>query len=122
MLSLLYCKVANDLSIPLYGINLPEHFVLGYRDEMNIIPVERQTDRQRILFYVNCFSKGDICGRKEIDNFLKQLKIKAEPSYYEPCTNVDMIQRLIRNLMNSFYKLGEMDKVSELELLMKATE
>ncbi len=122
MLSLIYCKVANDLSIPLYGINLPEHFVLGYRDENTAIPILRQTDRQRILFYVNCFSKGDVCGRKEIDAFLKQLKIKPEPQYYEPCTTVDMIQRLIRNLMNSFYKLGEMDKVSELELLMKATE
>jgi regulator of sirC expression with transglutaminase-like and TPR domain len=122
MLSLIYCKVANELSIPLYGINLPEHFVLGYRDENNVIPIVRQVDRQRILFYVNCFSKGDICGRKEIDQFLKQVKIKSEAHYYEPCTTVEMIQRLIRNLMNSFYKLGEMDKVSELELLMRATE
>jgi regulator of sirC expression with transglutaminase-like and TPR domain len=121
MLSLIYCKVANELSIPLYGINLPEHFVLGYRDENTIIPIVRPVDRQRILFYINCFSKGDICGRKEIDAFLKQLKIKPEPHYYEPCSNVEMIQRLIRNLMNSFYKLGEMEKVSELELLMEAT-
>src|SRR5205085_10111801 len=102
--------------------NHPEDFVRGYRDEMNTIPVDRQVDRQRILFYVNCFSKGDICGRKEIDAFLKQLKIKPEPYYYEPCTTIDMIQRLIRNLMNSFYKLGEMEKVTELELLMLATE
>jgi regulator of sirC expression with transglutaminase-like and TPR domain len=122
MLSLIYCKVANELSIPLYGINLPEHFVLGYKDETNVLPLIKQLDRQRILFYINCFSKGDICGRKEIDQFLKQLKIKPEPQYYEPCSPVDMIQRLIRNLMNSFYKLGEMDKVHELELLMEATE
>jgi regulator of sirC expression with transglutaminase-like and TPR domain len=119
MLSILYLEVARSAGVPLYGVNLPEHFVLCYKDELN--EPANASDHSNILFYVNPFSKGDIFNKKEIDSFLKQLNIPAEKSYYEPCTNREMIQRLIRNLMNSYHKLGFMDKVDELQLLMRAT-
>jgi len=118
MLAILYLEIARSAGIPVYGVNLPEHFILCYKDELNDpAPV---SDNSKILFYVNPFSKGDIFNRKEIDSFLQQLKIPAETSYYEPCTNKEMIQRLIRNLMNSYHKLGFMDKVEELQLMMRA--
>ncbi|REJ80368.1 MAG: hypothetical protein DWQ44_07510 [Bacteroidetes bacterium] len=119
MLSILYLEIARSAGIPVYGVNLPEHFILCYKDELND-PVAID-DHSRILFYINPFSRGDVFQRKEIDSFLAQLKIRQESSYYEPCTNKEMIQRLIRNLMNSYYKLGFLDKVEELEKLMKAT-
>ena len=118
MLSLLYLEIARSAGIPIYGVNLPEHFILCYKDELND-PVSID-DHSKILFYINPFSKGDIFNKKEIDNFLAQLKIPQEKSFYEPCSNRDMIQRLIRNLMNSYHKLGFMDKVDELTLLMRA--
>lgn len=119
MLSMLYLEIARSAGIPVYGVNLPEHFILCYKDELND-PVSIN-DNSTILFYINPFSKGDIFNKKEIDNFLKQLKIPKDKTYYEPCSNKDMIQRLIRNLMNSYHKLGFMDKVEELGELMKAT-
>jgi regulator of sirC expression with transglutaminase-like and TPR domain len=122
MLSILYLEVARSAGIPVYGVNLPEHFVLCYKDEEAILPIFTEENQSSILFYINPFSKGDIFGKKEIDNFLKQLKIPSEKIFYEPCTNLDMIQRLIRNLMNSYHKLGFMEKVDELNILMKATE
>jgi regulator of sirC expression with transglutaminase-like and TPR domain len=120
MLSILYLEIARSAGIPIYGVNLPEHFVLCYKDELN--DPSAINDHSNILFYINPFSKGDIFNKKEIDSFLQQLKIEKENSYYEPCTNRDMIQRLIRNLMNSYHKLGFMDKVDELMLLMSATQ
>lgn len=119
MLAILYLEVARSAGIPVYGVNLPEHFILCYKDELNE-PVSAK-DHSNILFYINPFSKGDIFNRKDIDSFLKQLKINPEKSYYEPCSNKEMIQRLIRNLMNSYNKLGYLDKVEELQLLMQAT-
>ncbi|MFM7216896.1 MAG: transglutaminase family protein [Bacteroidota bacterium] len=117
MLSILYMEAANAAGIPLYGVNLPEHFILCYKENTDLL----EGVNGKILFYVNPFSKGDIFNKKEIDQFLKQLAVEPEPAYYLPCSNVAMIQRLIRNLMNSFDKLGYPDKVQELERLMKAT-
>lgn len=122
MLSILYLEVARSAGVPVYGVNLPEHFVLCYKDEESILPIFENENQTGILFYINPFSKGDIFGRKEIDGFLRQLKIERDEMYYNPCTNLDMIQRLIRNLMNSYEKLGYLEKVNELSLLMKATE
>lgn len=120
MLSILYLEIARSAGIPIYGVNLPEHFILCYKDELE--EPSSIDDHSNILFYINPFSKGDIFNKKEIDTFLQQLKIEKDKSFYEPCSNREMIQRLIRNLMNSYHKLGFMDKVEELMLLMRATQ
>lgn len=117
MLSILYMEVANAAGIPIYGVNLPEHFILCYKENADL----SAGITGKILFYINPFSKGDIFNQKEIEQFLQQLKITPDSSYYVPCSNIAMIQRLIRNLMNSYQKLGYLEKVNELEKLLRAT-
>lgn len=114
-LSILYMVVAQDLKVPVYGINLPEHFVLGYVDKP--IKADKAGD---VLFYINAFSKGAVFSRKEVDMFLKQLKLPRQPSFYEPCSNIEVIKRLIRNLINSYEKLGYPDKSEELKKLLES--
>lgn len=115
-LGILYLLIARQLNLPLYGVNLPEHFVLAYIDETD--SGERKwTDK--ILFYVNPFSRGAVFSRREIDIFLRQLNIPVREMYYAPCTNVDIVRRLLRNLMSAYTKLGNMEKVSELDELIK---
>ncbi len=115
-LGILYLLIARQLNLPLYGVNLPEHFVLAYMNENDD---EEKKWVDKILFYVNPFSRGAIFSRKEIDIFLRQLNIPAREMYYAPCTNVDIIQRLIRNLMSAYTKLGNIEKVNELDELLK---
>jgi regulator of sirC expression with transglutaminase-like and TPR domain len=122
MLAILYLEVARAAEIPVYGVNLPEHFILCYKDEQSMLGLHPEGNMSNILFYINPFSKGDIFHRMEVEQFLKQLKLPLEKSFFEPCSNRDMIQRLIRNLINSYNKLGFMDKVEELEKMMKASE
>jgi regulator of sirC expression with transglutaminase-like and TPR domain len=122
MLAILYLEVARSAEIPVYGVNLPEHFILCYKDEQSMLGLHPEAETSNILFYINPFSKGDVFNRKEVEQFLKQLNLPEQKTFFEPCTNTEMIQRLIRNLINSYHKLGFMDKVEELELLMNATE
>lgn len=119
-LALLYSEIARSVGIPVYGVNLPEHFILVYKDESDILPVNTPEENPRLLFYINPFSKGAIFGHNEINAFLKSLKLKPEKSFFEPCSNADIIQRMIRNLIYSFTKLGHDDKVEELQNLLKA--
>jgi regulator of sirC expression with transglutaminase-like and TPR domain len=121
-LSILYSIIAQDLDIPIFGVNLPEHFVLAYKDEDNIMASITNEPTNNVLFYINPFSKGSIFNRKEIDAFLKQLKVTPRDSFYEPCSNIDMIIRLIRNLINSYEKLGYPHKINELKQLLNSLE
>jgi regulator of sirC expression with transglutaminase-like and TPR domain len=116
MLSVVYLLICMELKIPVYGINLPQHFVLAYLSEdANLIDVNNKTLSNNILFYINPFSKGLLFNQKDIDQFLKQLNLDLEPKYYLPCSNIDIIKRCINNLIFSYEKLGYLEKVEELK-------
>ena len=121
-LSIVYAIVAQGLDIPIFGVNLPEHFVLAYKDEHNLLPAFVNEPTNNVLFYINPFSKGSVFSRKEIDAFLKQLKVSPNDSHYEPCSNFVIVKRLIANLMNSYEKLGYPHKVEELRQLLNTLQ
>jgi len=118
LLSIVYSIIAQGLDIPIYGVNLPEHFILAYLDEYGL--TTQEGDKQSIFFYINPFSKGAVFSRKEIDNFLKQLKLEPNKIFYESCNNISIIQRLVRNLINAYEKLGYPQKVDDMNKIYKA--
>jgi regulator of sirC expression with transglutaminase-like and TPR domain len=117
-LSVLYAIVAQKLSIPIYGINLPQHFILAYVDIENQQDPDLDHDEQ-VLFYINPFSRGAVFSKKEIDSFLKQLNLESDEAFYQPCSNMDIIKRLIANLIYSYEKLGYPSKKEELQELLR---
>ena len=117
-LGMLYIIIAQKLNVPVYGVNLPQHFILAYTTEM----VKPYPDENDVLFYINPFNKGAVFTRREIELFIRQLKIKPEEYYFSPCTNIDIIKRLIHNLKYSYNQLGYPDKIEELENLLKLIE
>jgi hypothetical protein len=68
-----------------------------------------------VLFYVNAFSAGDILGRNEIIEFLEKLKIDPRPSFFAPCTNLEIVRRQLNNLANSYEKQGDSERAADLE-------
>jgi regulator of sirC expression with transglutaminase-like and TPR domain len=120
MLSVIYALICKQLDIPVYGINLPQHFVLAYvNDYANLIDVNNKTLSNNILFYINPFSKGLIFSQKDIDQFLKQLNLEPDNKYYLPCSNIDIVKRCLNNLVYAYEKLGYMEKLEELKKLEK---
>jgi len=116
LLSIIYSVIAQGLNIPIYGVNLPEHFILAYRDEFTL---QKEGEAEPILFYINPFSRGAVFSKREIDIFLKQLKLEANPIFYESCPNTAIISRQLRNLIHSYEKLGYPNKVEELTSLLE---
>lgn len=112
-LAIIYSIIAQKLDIPVYGVNLPQHFILAYVDETMETEFEGG-----VLFYINAFNKGFIFGRRDVDMFLKQLNLKAEKQFYEPCSNADIVRRILRNLISAYENLGSTDKVAELNELL----
>lgn len=119
-LGILYIVICNELKIPVYGVNLPEHFICAYVDEFyNFFNLNKdEYNQESILFYINPFSKGVLFSKKDIDQFLEQLKLKPKPMFYKPCSNIEIIQRVLRNLIYSYEKLGHTEKTEELGILL----
>lgn len=110
-LAIIYATLAQKLDIPVYGVNLPQHFILGYIDESS------NEKEYGVLFYINAFNKGAIFGKHDVDQFLRQLNLEPQPGFYAPCSNTEIVRRVIRNLISAYENLGASEKVEELRML-----
>jgi len=117
-LGMLFIILSQKLGLPIYGVNLPQHFILAYLTD----PGLEKPCEEDVLFYINPFNHGAIFTRREIDLFIKQMKVKPEKSFFAPCTNADIIRRLINNLIYSYNQYGYPDKIEDLENLLTAFE
>ncbi|HLP11590.1 MAG TPA: transglutaminase-like domain-containing protein [Flavobacteriales bacterium] len=116
-LSIIYSLICQQLEIPVYGVNLPNHFVLAYMDRFNIMRIN-EGKHEEVLFYINPFSRGSIFNRKEIEQFLKQLNVDQHESFFYPCNNLIIIKRMIANLVTAYEKSGSPEKGEELTKLL----
>lgn len=119
-LSIIYAILAQKLSMPIYGVNLPQHFILAYMGGENTFGLYDLDKNKEVLFYINAFSKGTIFNRNEVESYLQQLNLKANENYFYPCNNIEMIKRMINNLIFSFEKMGNEKKSNDMKLLIKS--
>lgn len=119
-LGILFVVIARHLDIPVFGVNLPRHFILAYADDT--IPA-KEADEYResdILFYLNAMNRGAVFTQNEIELFLKQLKIEPKEEFFLPCNNVTIIKRLIEDMISAYKKENKAEKAEMLEQLLAA--
>lgn len=101
-----YLLLAQKMDLPVFGVNLPNLFILTYQ-------VGEES------FYINVFNRGLIFTRDDIDNYLESLQLEKQDIFYDPCSNLDIILRALRNLIVSFEKLGDYHKADEIKLILQ---
>ncbi|MFH0999259.1 MAG: transglutaminase-like domain-containing protein [Bacteroidota bacterium] len=114
-ISILYLEVARRLNMPVYGIDLPQNFVLAYVNNESVLSA-----KHRVLFYINPFNKGIIFTKKDIDSFLKQINEKPRDSFFQICENVIIVKRLLSELIESFSAVGNEETADTYKRLTKA--
>lgn len=113
-LCILYAHLAQKVDLPVFGVNLPNHFILACMDTQQINRYRQAENRYGVLFYINAFSKGSLFDEQEIKTFLANYKVAEEREYFEPCSHTQIIRRMINNLISSFQEVGNKQKVDEL--------
>jgi regulator of sirC expression with transglutaminase-like and TPR domain len=121
-LSLIYSVIAQRLGFPIYGVNLPNQFILAYMDENALFRFMNKDNKYGVMFYINPFSKGSIFDENEINEFLDNIKVPHNREYYEPCSNSAIIKRMLTNLIAAFQQVGNAEKVDELVVLRDLLE
>ncbi len=114
VISLIYSIIAQKLDLPIYGVNLPNHFILAYMDDKGTGFLSNTQNEYGVLFYINAFSKGSVFDAAEIKSFLDELKLSYERTFFEPCSNTSIILRMINNLIASYQQIGNAEKVEAL--------
>jgi hypothetical protein len=59
-----------------------------------------------------------IFSKQDIENYINELHLTPQSSFFDPCANLEIIRRVFRNLIMSFDKMGEHTKAEEVKELL----
>ncbi len=117
-LSIIFIVVAQSLHIPVYGVNLPQNFIMAYTDQKT--ENTGSFSRDDVIFYINAFNRGAVFTRREVELFIRQMNLEEKDSYFLPCENTAILKRVFNNLIVAYENAGDTAKTDELKYLMKA--
>ncbi len=104
-LSMVMLFVARRLELPFYGVNMPMHFLIKYESE-----------NQSTL--IDPFNKGRVVSIDQCSYFLRNHGIDPLPIHFERAPERDILARSVRNLVYSFEKEDNPERVAELQRLL----
>lgn len=110
-LGILFKTIADKLDLPVIGIDLPEHFILGYLD------VNNASDGD-VLFYINPFSKGAVFGKGELERYIEKMQLEVTVDSLKPMNNTQIIKRLLTELKTVYKRLGKYRKLDQVDQLL----
>nr|WP_244594317.1 transglutaminase-like domain-containing protein [Leptospira ryugenii] len=88
-LSVVYLLVAQRLGLPLYGTNLPLHFLLQYESDS-------------YFTYIDPFHGGVLLDRFTCEKFLEANGYPLSSKYFTKASTLSIIKRMCRNLIHMY--------------------
>ncbi len=107
-LSLIYILLAGKIGIKFSGINIPKHFIIRYKDDID-------------EFYIDVFNFGVIISKTEALKFLKQFGIYENDfdklPFLRNAEDKEIIFRIFNNLIKVYESEPNEKKVEQLKKL-----
>lgn len=100
-LSIVYLLVGRRLSLPLFGIGMPGHFLVKY-----------ESDRYKI--FIDCFNGGALLTEKNCARFLTEAGYGFDDKYLQKSPTRAILSRMIKNLLAIYSKMDEPVKTARL--------
>jgi len=117
-ISAIYSIVAQSVNIPIYGVNMPNHFIVAFADRLYSQPLS-DIKINNILFYINPFNGGEIYSLKEMRHFLTSMKIVPRDRFLLPCSNITIIRRNLTNLVTIYTNMEDKEKADRFKTLQE---
>lgn len=108
-LGLIILFVGRRLELPFYGVNMPIHFMVKYKGESEEVLLD-PFDHGKIVSYNQCYY------------FLKQNGIEPKSVHFNESSEIHVLARAIRNLVNSYERENLIGKAEELKKLLNTVE
>ena len=119
--SILYIEIARQLNLPIRGINLPNHFIVGFLNIMDNhkYPNGYSFKKEDVLFYINPFSQGVVLNKQDIQDFIQQINVIENDYYFTPCHFSHITKRMLTNLNFSFKQTNDDLKKSDIRDIIR---
>jgi regulator of sirC expression with transglutaminase-like and TPR domain len=104
-LCIVYMLIAQRMGMPVFGVNFPNLFLLTYKTA-------------NTQFYINAFNNGLILQKADVENYLSALAVPTMDYFYQPCSHVDIMKRVVRNMATAFDQENKGEKTAEMQELL----
>ncbi len=119
-LGIIYIAIAQKLNIPVYGVDLPGHFIASYIDDKGPFNNSENYNESDVLFYINPANNGAVFTHNEIRLYITQMNLELLPDYLSPASNGNILDRVLREMIIVFDKEdNHFKKVGLSELLIE---
>lgn len=116
-IGILFMIISRSLKLPVYGVDLPNHFVLAFMDSFS---ANGDQENASALFYINPFNRGTLFTHNEIEAYIRQMRLKHQDSFFQPCDNITIMKRVFGELIVLYHQQGNTKKAEELKKLASA--
>ena len=106
-LSVVYLLLGQRLRVPVAGVGLPGHFLVGLRTE----PV-----------FIDCFHEGTMLTEKDCARLLQNHGVEFDRRYLESCSHAQILARMLRNLIAVYETRQETTEGRRFRRLLTALE
>lgn len=118
-IGVLYQVLAQELNLPVYGVNLTRHFVLAFCKK-NIFDFYGEQNLEReVMFYINPVNRGSIFSRTEIKDYLTKLGLEPQTTYFTPADNKAIISEMLNNLIEIYEQQNRYERLNDLYKLLR---
>jgi regulator of sirC expression with transglutaminase-like and TPR domain len=118
-IGIIYQLLANELSLPVYGVPLLKHYILAFCKKTILDFSPEGNNEREVMFYINPINKGSIFSRNEIKDYLDKLQVNHEEKYFVPADNLSVIRELLGYLIELYSQQNREEKVKELNYLLQ---
>lgn len=102
-LGAIYLILAERFRLPVFGVNMPGHFLLKY---------ETPGGEER---FIDPFNQGRILDKQDCIRFLQNQGYGAIDQYFSKASALDILERMLNNLRNSYREMGNRQKTQTIE-------
>lgn len=108
-LALIVLFIGRRLELPFHGVNMPIHFMMKYKG-----------DKEELL--IDPFDEGKVVSYNQCYYFLKQNGVEPKSEHFETTSEVAILARCIRNLINSYERVEKLGRAESLKKLLNTVE
>lgn len=109
------------LDVPVYAINIPKQFILGYFDQHYDVLNPKGHASEKIKFYIDPVN-GQMYSHKDVENYFKKMSLPPTSSFFKPFDNKSIMVLMLSELKKCFENKAQYLKIKEINSLIEMLE
>ena len=109
------------LDVPVYAINIPKQFILGYFDQHYDVLNPKGHASEKIKFYIDPVN-GQMYSHKDVENYFKKMSFPPTSSFFKPFDNKSIMVLMLSELKKCFENEAQYLKIKEINSLIEMLE